>query len=442
MKTNKIVSIIVAFTAIILCNTAYAQFKLGAEVRPRSEFRNGFKKLIDKETQKPAFFTEQRTRLTLDYTSEKSKFYVSFQDVRIWGAESQIYKPGVNTSPYFTSVNQAWGQFDMGSKWKMKLGRQEFDYDNARFLGNLGWAQQSRSHDAVLLTFSDSTSTFHIGAAFNQDGNTPEYAKLLGTFYDRPGNYKTMQFAWYHKNFRGGNLSLLLFNNGVQALDAEENPVTRFSQTFGGISSFNLGKSKLGLEGYYQFGRDPSDKKLSAYLLALSIAKPIGNKLAITIGGEYLSGTSMETSGDKNNSFNPLYGTNHKFYGFMDYFYVGNPSAQAGRTIGLINPYIKTKWTLPKGVSLMAHLHHFISPVTIYNDPSELAGETSGSSLGTELDLVLATNVAPGVGLNVGYSQLFATESMQIIKGGNHSSVQNWAWVMLTFKPTLFSTEM
>ena len=440
MKTYKLPYIITAICICLISNSTFAQFKLGAEVRPRSEFRNGFKKLIDKDTQKPAFFTEQRTRLTMDYQSGKTAFYVSFQDVRIWGAESQIYKPGVATSPYFTSIHQAWGQFDLGNRWKMKIGRQELDYDNARFLGNLAWAQQSRSHDAVLFTFADSTQAFHLGGAFNQDGNTPEYAKLLGTYYDRPGNYKTMQFAWYKKKFAGGSLSLLFFNNGVQALEGET-PKTRFSQTFGGITHLPLGQTKLELEGYYQFGKDPTDKTLSALLLAASLTKAISQKVSLTIGGDYVSGTSMETKANKNNSFSPLYGTNHKFYGFMDYFYVGNPSAQGGRTIGLINPYLKTKWKLPKGSALMAHVHHFVSPVKIYQNPSELGGETVSSSLGTEIDLVFATSISSGVSLNIGYSQLFATESMQLIKGGNKSNLQNWAWVMLTFKPTLFSTE-
>ena len=250
-----------------------------------------------------------------------------------------------------------------------------------------------------------------------------------------------MQFAWYHKDFKGGNLSLMVFNNGVQAVDASESPVTRFSQTIGGITSFSAGKSKLEVEVYYQLGKDPADKSLSACLLALSLTNPISDKFSLTIGGEYLSGTSMDADADKNNSFNPLYGTNHKFYGFMDYFYVGNASAQGGRTIGLINPYVKTKFTLPKGSSLIAHLHHFLSPVKIYTNPSELSGDISGSSLGTEIDLVFATKVVPGVSLNIGYSQLFATESMQLIKGGNKSNLQNWAWVMITFNPTLFSTE-
>ncbi|MDZ7608893.1 MAG: hypothetical protein U5K79_25710 [Cyclobacteriaceae bacterium] len=47
--------------------------------------------------------------------------------------------------------------------------------------------------------------------------------------------------------------------------------------------------------------------------------------------------TDLTDTNDK--SFNPLYGTNHKFYGYMDYFYVGNSHGQVGNgtTSGLID---------------------------------------------------------------------------------------------------------
>ena len=40
-----------------------------------------------------------------------------------------------------------------------------------------------------------------------------------------------------------------------------------------------------------------------------------------------------------------------------------------------------------------------------------------------------------------GYSQMFATETMQVLKGGNYENMNNWAWIQLTFKPTFFSKE-
>lgn len=412
----------------------YSQFTLGAEVRPRAEYRHGFKKLIDTENQDAALFIEQRTRLTTFFKKDKMEFKLSLQDVRIWGAEAQIYKPYGGAGNSFSSANEAWGKYNFSKKWAVKVGRQELDYDNARFLGNLAWAQQSRSHDALLVTLKDSTSMLHMGAAFNQDGNTPEFAKLLGTFYDQAGNYKSMQFLWYHKDFKQGSLSALFFNNGVQARDTAGVAKTYFSQTVGWYGKFNLAKSLLETEAYYQFGKDGTGRSLSGYLVGLGLTSPISGKVSVTIGADYVSGTAITAT--NNNSFTPFYGTNHKFYGLMDYFYVGNPAAQMGKAIGLFDPYLKFKIGLGKKAALLAHVHEFISPVKIYQNPELQAGSVS-SVLGTEIDVVFNLNISKEVNLKVGYSQLFATESMAIIKGGNSGNLQNWAWAMFTFKPTL-----
>ncbi|MCK5105430.1 MAG: hypothetical protein KAR17_21550, partial [Cyclobacteriaceae bacterium] len=48
----------------------FAQFTLTGELRPRTEFRNGFKKLREKSAD-PAFFIEQRSRLYVDFKKDK-----------------------------------------------------------------------------------------------------------------------------------------------------------------------------------------------------------------------------------------------------------------------------------------------------------------------------------------------------------------------------------
>jgi choline-glycine betaine transporter len=62
-------------------------------------------------------------------------------------------------------------------------------------------------------------------------------------------------------------------------------------------------------------------------------------------------------------------------------------------------------------------------------------------ALGTEVDLVYARNVAPGVVLNVGYSTMLSTSSLEYLKDTPDSKTASWAWVMLGFKPTLFTSK-
>ena len=79
------------FISGLSVTSASAQFSLSGEIRPRAEFRNGFKTL-NTETSSPAFFVEQRTRLNFGYAKEKLSFKVSLQDIRTWGSTGQVYK--------------------------------------------------------------------------------------------------------------------------------------------------------------------------------------------------------------------------------------------------------------------------------------------------------------------------------------------------------------
>ena len=38
-----------------------------------------------------------------------------------------------------------------------------------------------------------------------------------------------------------------------------------------------------------------------------------------------------------------------------------------------------------------------------------------------------------------GVSKMFASDTMEILKGGNNSNGNNWAWVMVSFNPQLFT---
>lgn len=72
--------------------------------------------------------------------------------------------------------------------------------------------------------------------------------------------------------------------------------------------------------------------------------------------------------------------------------------------------------------------------------PVEGAG-TLSSRLGEEIELMYNLNVSSDFNLKVGYSQLYATESMEALKCKAGDTFNQWAWVMLTFKPVLFKQQ-
>ncbi|SDM18634.1 Alginate export [Catalinimonas alkaloidigena] len=409
----------------------FAQFTLQGEVRPRAEFRNGFKSPNTLATD-PAFFVEQRSRLYAGYKAEKMAFRLTLQDVRIWGGANQIYK---NDDPALFNVYEAWGEYFFTPQFSVRAGRQALDYDNARFLGDLDWAQQGRSHDAALFLYkAPSGFQAHFGAAYNQSVAF-EPGKLSGTYYDLAnaragGNYKTMQYLWLHQENDVMKASLLVHNDGRQTLDTSG---VNFRQTYGLYAERKLGGLNLTGELYYQGGKNAGGQTISAYLAAFDATFKTA-LTPLTVGVDYLSGTDATDTKDR--AFNPLYGTNHKFYGFMDYFYVGN----GHQNKGLADFYVKTKFKLGKKAVLLGQLHQFNAAATVTRPAGDGSLEELSSSLGQEIDLVFNLALTEGVSLQGGYSQLFSSASMDALKGTTSAGGNQWAWLMFTIKPTLFSS--
>lgn len=407
--------------------TLPAQFKLSAEVRPRAEFRNGFKTPRSAGTD-PAFFVEQRSRLYVDYAEEKYTFRLALQDVRLWGEVPQIFKYDAGN----TFLSEAWGEYHFSPKLSARAGRQIISYDDQRILGGLEWAQQGRRHDALLLKFQDEKkiNRLDVGLAYNADDDVPEPAYLQApgaNFYSVSGSYKSLQYAWYNHSFseERGTVSLLALNA------TQQNPDSTVSnkQTLGGYLNYRLGKVTLVADLYTQTGK-LNGSTVAALLGGLSATFPT-KATPLTVGVEYISGKDDTDESGRVTYFLPDYGTNHSFNGLMDYFFVGPSNG----TVGVTDLYLKTKWKVG-GASLLANAHHFLTG----SEQLDTAGERLSPSMGTELDLVYVRALAPTVTLHVGYSHLLGTETLTALRPGNLKS-NNWAWTMITFQPELFNSE-
>ncbi len=401
-----------------------AQVTISAEVRPRTEFRNGFKTLTD-ESRDPAFFTEQRSRLYLDYADSAFKLRVAFQDIRIWGETGQIFKEEYGK----TFISEAWGQYYFTSDFSIKIGRQIISYDNQRFIGGLEWAQQGRRHDAALLIFEPGNSKLHFGLAYNQDDDVPEQGFLQSpgaNYYSVNGNYKTFQYGWFNHQLKEGSLSLLAFNAGYQNADS----TVSFKQTFGLVASKKVAGLKLAGDFYYQTG-ELNKNKVNALLAGVNatFSTPV---TPLTLGVEYVSGKDDSDTSSDVRSFSPDFGTNHMHNGFMDYFYVG----PANGTVGLTDVYFKTNFGLGFG-ALKMDVHQFMTG----SSQLDTEGDKLSKNMGTEVDLVFIKKLKGGVVWNLGYSQMFGSDTMEALRGGDHTALQCWAWTMITFKPTLFTSK-
>ena len=402
---------------------AQAQFTLDGEFRPRTEFRNGFESIIP-EAAEPGIGISTRVRLNAGYTTEAYKFYVSMQDVMVWGENRQILPDDQNDS---FAVFQAWAELKLGEGFSTKLGRQVLSYDDQRILGGLDWAQQGRNHDAALLKYKKGKFMLDAAFAFNQDYDHPTGFISAGNVYNTSGffSYKTMQMAHLSQAWENFSGSLLIMNNGFQNDAAGLNDIANL-QTIGAHLKYKRGAFGLAANAYLQTGEaiyGTSYKDVSASLLGLDLTFKTSDKVTLDAGLEIISGND-ETDPSKTGAFFPLYGTNHKFNGFMDYFYVGNHA----NSIGLVDIHVSANFKLSETSSLMVKALNFSGEQDL---PS---GE---NALGTEIDIVFK-KAFKGYTLVAGYSQMFASDGMYELKGITETAAasgQNWAWAMLVIKP-------
>ncbi len=415
--------------AILLPAMGIAQeVTISGELRPRFEMRHGYKTLAPDDID-PAAFVSQRTRLNAFYKNENFRLGLVIQDVRVWGDVPQLN----NSDVYGPAIHEAWGEAFISQKLSVKVGRQEIIYDDQRIFGSVGWAQQARSHDAAIIKYMPSEKhRIDVGLAYNNNGES-----LFKQDYT-VNSYKRFAYLWYHGNFNKIGLSFLALNNGMAYQADSLTQKVACSQTVGPRLTYKDGAISANAAFYAQMGKNKSNRELSAMYFGAGINFNVNDKFSLGIGGEYLSGTSSKDQADASaddKSFTPLYGTNHKFNGWMDYFYVGNYSGSNG----LIDINLPLSLKINK-ISFKLVPHYFMVAADLAIMEEEDNWKSMDSGLGTEIDFSMTYAASKTMVFSAGYSQMFATESMQAIKGGNHENSNNWAWVMITFKPTFFKS--
>lgn len=468
--------------SVLLSLPAFAQFTLDGEIRPRFEYRNGFKNILD-STQSPAAFVDQRTRLYFGYKTDGYIFKVTVQDIRVWGSQPQTIGTAAqqNNNGAYIAVHEAWVEALLNEKWSLKFGRQEIAYDDHRIFGDLGWAQQSRAHDAALLKFKNEKTKVDFGVAYNQDK-----AALSGTDAQF-GTYKAMQYMWLnHKLSDNFNASVLFLNLGKEQLDYDSSGVApgtatayykdNYSQTAGTRLVYKKDKFQLAGAFYYQMGVDGNrntvftdvkgeyNREIQAINVRLEANYKMSEKFAVHAGFEHLSGQSQTDTSFSyrtvNHSFTPHFGTNHKFNGYMDYFYVGNHI----NSVGLNDAFFGLKYTHKK-FWLGADVHYFLAAeevldgykIQLDNNAAIAAGtplsevdqlQAMDSYLGTEIDFTLGFKLSKGVDVKGGYSVMINTETLSYLKGvtdangrGIEGTHNGWGWLMLTIKPKFITGE-
>ncbi|MEO6315537.1 MAG: alginate export family protein [Chitinophagaceae bacterium] len=282
----------------------------------------------------------------------------------------------------------------------------------------------------------------------NTNGGNQDYKSFTSVYISKKVKQTKFSGLFFNDNF--GKYKLDSAGSGAAgyvygrrfvsagAADEFEYTGTHHRFTYGMMVVSNLGGGKrfgnLAIQAAYyaQSGRNRDAVKMNNayhYTVALSWIK---NSLTITPGYDVLSGNDPNTTADE--KFDPLYGTPHKHWGYMDYFYAGTGSPAGG----LDNAYLKFKHTSNR-LTIGLDLHHF----SLNKEMVKADGSRVEKNLGNEVDLLLSYKMNRFTDVDLGYSMMYASGNMPFAKGQavtdtaaeSYRKTGNWFYAMLKFTP-------
>ncbi|MBL0744774.1 alginate export family protein [Chryseolinea lacunae] len=431
----------------------HAQLTISGQLRTRTEVRDGQGSPSVRDTV-PAVFTSQRTRINIGYAGYRFKVYASLQDVRVWGQDASTINRTTTDAYDGFMVHEAWGEISLVDTGKvvknfsLKIGRQELVYDDVRLLGNLDWLQQARRHDAALLKFEHNGWTAHLGAAFNQNAERKSNTAYNGipTGYTAGTNgigamYKSMQFLYAAKKLKFGTISALAFKDDFSKFHFAPTDTDKKTPIYdqGVWSRFTVGshfvgtalkKIALTADGFYQGGHYREGTSLDEYFLSLSALYAVTPKFSVGPGVDLTSGNNGSDPAAKYQRFDPLYGTPHKFWGYMDYFYVADGFGPSG----LLDTYVKSRYKVKDNFTLTLDVHRFALPHAVTDESGVLLSKT----LGTEVDFTFNYALTKIITIEGGYSFTASTQTLSSVHVKNIKNADRfsqWGYVMLAIRP-------
>jgi hypothetical protein len=386
--------------ALLLATGAAAQeVMFGGELRPRFEIRD----LVGTESP-TSQFTSMRTRTSIVVALDRNvTAFVQLQDVRVFGEEGSTL---ADFSADGLDLHQGW--VEMGDaaadRLSIRVGRQEAVYGGQRLVGAVNWAQQARSFDGARVRYRPTATVVVDGLAYRISAASESATGADESLY---GVYSTLEAA--------GALDLygLLHTHSGGATE-------RDLYTLGGRWVSNTGPISWRVEGAYQAGQSESalvDRDIAAFMFGGRVGAQVADGVSATVWYDYLSGDNAPNDGTTR-VFDTLFATNHKFYGYMDFF-LNIPVATNQR--GLQDIALKGSYRPADGHTVRADLHSFHLVAT--------DGLASGH-IGEELDLTYNWAYATGVSITGGASYFLAASDAPPGLGSPGDN-QVWGYLML-----------
>jgi len=426
------------------------QWDIGGAVRLRYELKenglglppaNDFRDNTTATTQNDNDYFSSKILARIAYTDKWWSAYVEGRSSMTMGDERSTTGagavPGIggNGGPeqdgpvdlhqaYFTLGNHK--EFPLS----LKVGRQELSYGDERLVGAFAWNNIGRVFDAAKVRWQNplfAAEAFVSKVVLPDDNNFNtwnDYNLFSGlhiTTKKIPKN--TTELYFFARNEEPG---VATANPGAVLPFQVAAPYARDIYTIGGRLKSNpgdFGNFDYTVEGAFQFGTweqtAGTETAHQAYAFMANIGYTLNDydsKPRFALEYAYGSGDSDPTDG-KHETFDNLYPTNHKFYGYMDFFSWQN--LHDVRAIFTIKPTAR--------LSLALEGHMFWAADTgdnIYNaggvgrGPNAPSGAGFGrndydSYLGSEVDVVAGYAVNKFINLEAGYGHFFVGDYIE-----------------------------
>lgn len=436
MRLSKKRKVEVIGMILLLSNSAAAvaqELTISAELRPRTEYRNGYSSPVG-ESSSPGAFTTQRTRLNASFKNNYLKTNFTIQDSRTFG-ESAITSEASSSSGAL-SVYEAWADILLMPGGSVTIGRQALAYDDNRLFSQSNWSNTGSAHDAAVFKYQlENNFIGNLGFAYNNDK-----AISKETTYSGVVKYRYMGYLWLSKKITSGlSVSAIGLDEGIQDQETDASGNITYSSkinmyhryTTGGNLKFSSSTSPFSClaTAYFQFGKTTATKNLNASLIALKINYKVNPIITPTIGFDLYSGDDGKNT-TKSKTFNWLYGGAHSFNGYMDYWTASLP------TQGLLDIYGQIAGAISEKLSYEAAYHVFETEKEM-----QYLSENHGKSLGSELDLKLLYKMNKCVSIEGGWGSYFLSDNSRYLKlKSAEAKCHNpgWAYISLTIKPESF----
>ncbi len=418
-------------------NIINSQIRIDAELRPRAELWDG-NKILNDGSRDPAFFVSQRSRLNFNYTNQIYSIGFAIQDVRIWGDEDIYSSIGVFGSTSSIDLYEAWIELQLGSTSRLKIGRQALSYDNQLLISKRNWSQFGLVYNALVYKFKKSRFMFDIGLSYNN-----ETSKVLFNEYPS-GKQKTMNYLHLKKQFND-KLSAAFIAIGSGFLKNDSSNVIYMRGSYGANLIYKTNSISIMGSAYYQNGKSRKGLDVSAYFFSVAGQYKL-KKFIFGAGVDYLSGQDAGKTDENyqmtDHLFDLLYGKRHIINGKMDMF-VNIPVGTANG--GLIDLFATISFLPVKKLKLSLDYHYFSLQNNVLNNtvPGSWGAVYLDKNLGNEFDFDFNWTIIKEISLSGGYCFYLPTYSLEIIQGieAGSSEFSSYAWMMLTVKPTIFTSK-